>query len=251
MLTVDYDRLGVRPGERLLDLGCGAGRHAFEAHRRGVHVVAFDRGQAEIDEVRTILDAMTAKGEAPSDGLGAAIRGEALALPFPDGAFDRVIAAEVLEHIADDDAALAELQRVLRPGGTMAVTVPRWLPERVCWALSERYHNIPGGHVRIYRYRDLAAKLRRAGLDLVGTGYAHAFHSPYWWLRCAVGVSNERNRLTQLYHRFLVWDLTTAAPAARRLERALDPVLGKSLIIYVAKPPAVAAGLHGARRVAA
>ena len=44
MLTVDYDRLGVGPGDRVLDLGCGFGRHAFEAARRGASVVALDAG---------------------------------------------------------------------------------------------------------------------------------------------------------------------------------------------------------------
>ena len=54
-------------------------------------------------------------------------QGDALNLPFADGEFDRVIAAEVLEHIPADELAIAELVRVLRPGGTIAVTVPRWL----------------------------------------------------------------------------------------------------------------------------
>ena len=87
-----------------------------------------------------------------------------MVLPFADGAFDRVIAAEVLEHIPDDNRAMAELARVLRPGGTMAVTVPRFGPELVNWALSDEYHDIPGGHVRIYRRSLLIDRLRRAGL---------------------------------------------------------------------------------------
>ena len=64
------------------------------------------------------------------------VQGDALRLPFADGTFDRVIASEVLEHIPDDAPAMAELARVLRPGGTMAVTVPRCGPEVVNWALS-------------------------------------------------------------------------------------------------------------------
>ena len=78
-----------------------------------------------------------------------------------------VIASEVLEHIPDDGAAFAELARVLRPGGTLAVTVPAWLPERICWALSDEYHApfVEGGHVRIYNERELRAKLRAAGLQ--------------------------------------------------------------------------------------
>ena len=66
------------------------------------------------------------------------------ALPFADGTFDRVIASEVLEHIPDDTAAMRELARVLRPGGAMAVTVPRCVPEAINWALSDEYHDTPG-----------------------------------------------------------------------------------------------------------
>ena len=122
--------------------------------------------------------------------LAAAVTGDALALPFADASFDRLIAAEVLEHVPDDRAAIAELARVLRPGGRLAVTVPRWFPERVCWALSSDYHApaVPDGHVRIYRRRVLAARLEAAGLRVDGASYAHALHSPYWWLRCLVGL---------------------------------------------------------------
>ena len=105
-------------------------------------------------------------GTLPAEASGAATNGDATRLPFADGTFDRVIASEVLEHIPDDGAAFAELARVLRPGGTLAVTVPAWLPERICWALSEEYHApfVEGGHVRIYTERELraAAARRRA-----------------------------------------------------------------------------------------
>ena len=63
---------------------------------------------------------------------------------------------------------MAEIARVLRPGGTVAVTVPAWLPERICWALSREYHEVPGGHVRIFTRAELTAKLAAAGLDADG-----------------------------------------------------------------------------------
>ena len=236
MLTVDFDRLGVTAGDRALDMGCGAGRHAFELYRRGTDVIAFDQDADELAGVSDMFAAMRAAGEVP-DGAEADVKqGDALQLPFADGEFDRVVAAEVLEHIPDDDAAIAELARVLRPGGTMAVTVPRWLPERICWALSHRYHEVEGGHVRIYRGDELTAKLAAAGLTVTGTGYAHALHSPYWWLKCAVGVDDDEHPLPRAYHRLLVWDIMKRPWLTRSAERLLDPVIGKSLVLYLAKP---------------
>ena len=233
MLTVDYDRLGVRASERLLDLGCGAGRHAFEAVRRGADVVALDADGSEIKHVALMFDEISSEEGA---GDGSAVQGDAFHLPFPDAAFDRVIAAEVLEHLPADRAAMAELARVLRPGGTMAVTVPRWFPELVNWALSDDYHTVEGGHVRIYRRSALEERLRDVGLRITGSDHAHALHTPYWWLKCLVGVRNDDHPLVKAYHRLLVWDIVSAPPLTRIADRLLNPVIGKSLVVYLEKP---------------
>jgi SAM-dependent methyltransferase len=239
MLTVDFDRLELRPGDRVIDMGCGAGRHAFEMYRRGADVIAFDQDADELSAVSDLFAAMREAGEVP-DGAEADVKqGDARSLPFPDGDFDRVVASEVLEHIPDDEAAIAELARVLRPGGTMAVTVPRWLPEKVCWALSDAYHANEGGHVRIYTDKELIAKLESVGLRYDGRGYAHGLHSPYWWLKCAVGVDNEKHPLVKAYHQVLVWDIMRTrgwSTLTRGAEKVLDPLIGKSLVLYLHKP---------------
>jgi SAM-dependent methyltransferase len=236
MLTVDYRRLGVQPGDRLLDLGCGAGRHAYEALRLGARVTALDSDGAEVKDVAVLLAAMEEEGEAGEHGGGTALQGNALALPFADGTFDRVIAAEVLEHIPPDRAAMTELARVLAPGGTMAVTVPRWYPELINWALSDAYHSVEGGHVRIYRRSALEERLSATGLRVTGHHYAHSLHSAYWWLKCAVGVDNDTHPLVQGYHRLLVWDIEHRPLVTQLADRLLNPVLGKSLVVYLEKP---------------
>jgi SAM-dependent methyltransferase len=236
MLTVDFDRLQVRRGDRVLDMGCGGGRHAFDLYRRGCDVVALDRDADELTSVSDMFAAMRAAGEVPDGAEADTKQGDALQLPFADGEFDRVVAAEVLEHIPDDDTAIAELARVLRPGGTLAVTVPRWFPEQVCWALSDEYHQVEGGHVRIYLRSELVTKLERTGLTVTGTAHAHALHAPYWWVRCAVGVGNDRHPLPNTYHRLLVWDIMERPWLTRRAERLLNPIIGKSLVVYLAKP---------------
>ena len=236
MLTVDFDRLGLRAGHRLLDVGCGAGRHAYEALRRGARVTALDAADTEAKQVAGMLAAMDGAGEAGPGGGGAAVVGDGARLPFADAAFDRVVAAEVLEHVPDDRPAVAELARVLRPGGVLAVTVPRWYPERLNWALSREYHQVPGGHVRVYRRSILARRLADAGLRHLDAHHAHALHTPWWWLRCAVGVGREDQPLVAAYHRALVWDITHPGSPLRALENALDPLLGKSLVLYLEKP---------------
>ena len=243
MLTVDYERLGARPGERVLDLGCGAGRHAFESARRGCVTVASDRDHAELLAVSAMFASMEHAGELPSptpSGLSHAVAADATALPYADGSFDRVIAAEILEHINDDVTAIAELARVLRPRGTIAVTVPARSAERVCWALSVDYHApaVPGGHVRIYSSSELRAKLAAAGLEVSDSHGAHGLHTPYWWLRCLVGPRDDQHPLVRAFHRLLVWDITAAPPLTRTLDRLLSAVLPKSLVLYAYKAPA-------------
>lgn len=233
MLTVDFDRFGLRPAERVLDLGCGGGRHAFACLRRGAVVVALDADAVEVKGVIGMMAAMVESGEVGDGGAGAAVRGDALRLPFPDGAFDRVICAEVLEHLPDDSAAMAELARVLKPGGMLAISVPRFGPELVNWALSQRYHAVAGGHVRIYRRSQLLGRLEDAGLEPVASHHAHALHSPYWWLRCLVGLENESCLAVRGYHRLLVWDITAHTPVTRVPEKILNPFLGKSLVVYL------------------
>jgi len=241
VLTVDYDRLGIVAGERLLDLGCGFGRHAYEGLRRGARVVACDLSETELKDVRATFEAMHLAGEAPPQGMAVTTSADATALPYPDGTFDRIIASEVLEHILDDLGALRELTRVLRPGGAIAVTVPTFLPEQICWRLSDQYHAPAaiGGHVRIYTKTEVRAKLRAVGLQPTRSHREHSLHSPYWWLKCAVGPNNDDHPLVRAYHRLLVWDIEQHPTVTRLGERVLNPVLGKSLVVYATKPIAV------------
>jgi SAM-dependent methyltransferase len=236
VLTVDFDRLRVGRGTRFIDVGAGGGRHSFEALRRGADVTAYDLDEVELKAVAGMFEAMAEAGEVPPGGTARVQVGDALALPYPDGHFDTVLASEILEHVPADDAAIAELVRVLAPGGTLAVTVPRWLPERICWALSAEYHANEGGHVRIYRADDLRAKLVAAGLTHTHRHHAHALHSPFWWLKCAVGVRREKHRAVEAYHRLLVWDMMSAPAVTRVSERLLNPLIGKSVALYFVKP---------------
>jgi SAM-dependent methyltransferase len=238
LLTVDFDRLGIGLGTKVIDVGCGAGRHSFEAYRRGADVIAFDQDAAELTNVGTMFRAMADSGEVPRSAHAETVVGDALALPYPDETFDCVIASEILEHVPADNAAIDELIRVLKVGGKLAVTVPRWLPERLCWLLSDDYHSNEGGHIRIYRANQLRAKIAGRGMACTHTHHSHALHAPFWWLKCLVGVDNSEHPAVVAYHKMLVWDMMQRPRITRLAESTLNPLIGKSVALYFEKPGA-------------
>ena len=100
--------------------------------------------------------------------------------------------------------------------------------------LGDEYFESPGGHIRIFRPRELSRGLAQAGLDTVGVGFAHALHTPYWVLRSIAGLPRaDESRLVQLYRLFLI--RATASPAMQRLEGMLNYCFPKSLIVYAEK----------------
>jgi SAM-dependent methyltransferase len=244
MLTVDLERLGVQPGEWLLDAGCGGGRHCFGALDRRVHVVGVDLDAAAL---RIAHGGIAERCRTVPGRRGGVLQGDVFRLPFADARFDRVICSEVMEHVHDYTAALRELARVLRPGGTAAITIPTAITEHLYLHLTREYFESPGGHIRIFRPRELALAMGRAGFAVEGVGFAHSLHSPYWALRAMLGLHDERPAPTRAYRLFLM--RATFSPFWRRVERALDSVWPKSLVLYgrrvatgaVAEPSAVPA----------
>lgn len=232
MLTVDFRELPLEPGTRVLDAGCGSGRHLCEPFRRpGVHVAGVDLKWDDLRKARGFLSLMSSE----TSGQWVVARADVTKLPFADDFFDIVVCSEVLEHIEDNRAAIGELVRVLKRGGDLVVTVPRYWPERICWALSRAYHREPGGHIRIYRKAELMTLLADAGLRCRRIRYRHGLHAPYWWLKCLVGHKNETFFLVKAYRKFLEWDILRHPPLTAMMDRILNPLIGKSIIFYLKK----------------
>ncbi len=234
MQTVDFRHFPLERGDLVLDLGCGEGRHVISAYiEADVHSVGVD---LSLEDLRTTREKFSDFSEpdnpAKSFGLSSAT---ALALPFPDDTFDKVICSEVLEHIPDYREALREIERVLKPGGLFCASVPRRWPEKICWALSEGYYSVPGGHLRIFRSRELRREIEQLGFRRYHRHWAHALHAPFWWLKCLFWNEGDDHWLVRQYHRLLVWDLMERPALTRVLEKLMNPVMGKSVVMYFRK----------------
>lgn len=235
MITLDFKRLNLKPGQTFLDIGCGEGRHTAQGYEQGnSFCVGADRNPEDLLTSKAKLELhqqlSTARGSSWS--LSAA---DITCLPFKDASFDAVICSEVMEHIPDEKKAISEIVRVLKPGGTLGVSVPRYWPEWICWQLSHEYHNANQGHIRIYRKKELMTKILSQDVVYKSFHYAHSLHSPFWWLKCLVGPTRTDAWLVNLYHRFLVWDLMEKPALTGFLDRLLNPVMGKSLALYFEK----------------
>ena len=233
--TIDMDRLNIRPGDQLLDLGCGEGRHSISAYLQSdANIVGLDLGLQDLRTARSRLRDFPAASE--KAGSCNFVRGTGHTLPFPDKTFDQVICSEVLEHIPDYPSFLQEIQRVLKHGGLFAVSVPRRFPEWVCWQLSDAYHEVEGGHVRIFRANDLKQRIQSMNMKFLARHCAHSLHVPYWWLKCLFWDNSKEHFLVKQYHRLLVWDLMQQPWLTQTLDRLLNPILGKSVVMYFRQP---------------
>lgn len=233
MQTIDLKKMQLKPNSKFLDLGCGEGRHCFGAYMsEEIDVFGFDMSLSDVGKAKENFDQFNENTSTKSCNFGVA---DAKKLPFKDNTFDFIICSEVLEHIIDYQSALSEINRILKPDGKLAVSVPKFFPEWICWKLSIDYQNTPGGHVRIFKFKELKKDIADYGLNFSQRHWAHALHSPYWWLQCLFWNSKENSKIINLYHEFLVWDMMKKPFLTKCLEYIFQPLIGKSVVLYFNK----------------
>ena len=234
--TIDFETLKLRDGDRILDLGCGEGRHAISAYMvSDVESVGIDLSLGDLETTRERFQEFV-EPENTSKSLVISVA-SAESLPFADESFDKIICSEVLEHIHSYQQVIVEINRVLKTGGIAAISVPRFFPEWICWRLSDAYHEVEGGHVRIFRANELRNDMEATGFICFDKHHAHSLHVPYWWLKCLFwrepGEPNAR--IVDRYHQFLTWDLMQQPFITRFLDKLLNPIMGKSVVMYFVK----------------
>jgi 2-polyprenyl-3-methyl-5-hydroxy-6-metoxy-1,4-benzoquinol methylase len=154
------EMLGSITGKTLLDVGCGDGALASELARRGAIVTGLDPAPAMIAAARRRSETA---GTQPRY-----IEGRAEILPFEDATFDRVVAVALLCFVGDADEPVAEMARVLKPGGRLIIgELGRWS----LWAAYRRIRGWMGNPtwrmVTFRTARELRSLVRAAGLDVV------------------------------------------------------------------------------------
>ena len=235
MLTIDNSLMRIIDGEHILDVGCGGGRHSWEACKQcNCIIYSLDIEETNLKNTRDMFTILDEHGESKGT-LGGVIKGNVTKLPFKDTSLDKIICSEVLEHVDDDQQAISEMVRVLKDDGILAISVPSRLPETICWKLSTDYHSNPGGHVRIYQANELISKLSRNDLHIYTTHRKHALHSFYWISRCLFGMENGNALIPSLYHKFLVWDIKTKSKPIHILDDLLNTFFSKSTVFYAQK----------------
>ena len=233
MITVRLDRPTLPTPCRILDVGCGTGRHLAAALTIDqAEIVGLDPKVEDLHQARQRLELHRRLGVCGRNVRCYLAGGGLGRLPFHNNAFDLIICSEVLEHLEDIPGAIRELARVLTPDGQLIISVPRRWPEAICWWLSEEYRNTLGGHQRIFKAGHLCRMVCDQGFSHTHTHWAHSLHVPFWWLKCLVGVNRDDFPLVRQYHRFLVWDIMSRPKMTRTLERWLNPILGKSVVMY-------------------
>tara|TARA_Y100000748_G_scaffold235557_2_gene199570 strand:- start:1273 stop:1977 length:705 start_codon:yes stop_codon:yes gene_type:complete len=233
MLTFNLKKHELNQKGVMLDVGCGEGRHIFGIMHDYplMKCIGLDMDKESLEKAEEGYEYFKSISKAGAQFL----KGSAYSLPFPDESIDLIVCSEVLEHLHEYNDAVKEIHRVLKPGGKFYASVPATWPEKICWKLSKEYQNQPGGHLRIFSQSGLISEIKESGFKFLSSEKFHSIHSPYWWLRCFFWNTQDKNFLVNLYKRMLERHILKKPFFINLLDKALNPIMGKSFSMYFEK----------------
>jgi len=216
----------------VVDVGCGDGGIASFCAQLGAHVIMADADAPRLEKARQRLAGSAARKVEAHVTTGDP-------LPLPDASVTRVICMEVLEHVDDPTAFVAELVRVGQPGALYLITVPGTAIEKLQQTLAPPVYFEKPNHIRIFEPDAFASLLEGAGLQIEQRSSYGFFWSIWWLLFWQSGLPFDPSRESK--HPLLdawtkTWSELLKSPNGAKTKQALDDFLPKSQAIVARKP---------------
>lgn len=224
-----FEGFRIDAADSVLDIGCGDGPFAQFCASRGAEVIFADIDAEKVSAVETMLKGSNARSMLP-------LVTDAAPIPLEDGRVNKVIAMEVLEHVADPAAFMAELVRVAKPGSLFLLTVPDPLGESVQKQLAPAVYFEHPNHIRVFQRDEFERLVVDAGL-VIERRAAYGFYWSLWWFffwACKQDLSPPWHPLLKNWTH--TWNTLLSLPDGPRIKKALDEAMPKSQAIIARKP---------------
>jgi SAM-dependent methyltransferase len=223
-----YTGFSVGPQDVLADIGCGTGTHARFCADQGAHVILVDANESDLQVARARWAEDDAKVESHVHST----------IPFPiaDGRCTRVVCNEVLEHVEDTSAFLAELKRIGAPGARYLICVPAPFSERLLKNIAHPSYFEPPNHIRIIEPEEFRQMVTDAGLIVESESSYGAYWAIWWWMWWCDPQPEVLARHPTLDHFALAWDRLLDGQDGLHIKKVMDRHLPKSLVIVARKP---------------
>ncbi|MFI8611284.1 class I SAM-dependent methyltransferase [Pseudomonas sp. NPDC077649] len=230
----------IRSADRVLDFGCGAGGATQFCARHRANVTFLDSDEGKITHLNHLLR--------DSAGSHLGIVNQALPLPLGDACFNRIIAQEVLEHVDEPSAVLAELYRVGEPGALYLLAVPHARSERLQQGIAPDSHFAAPNHQHVFDEAMFTDLVQDSGLEIVSR-HDFGFYWAFWMMLYWADFQAEGKQLDAATHDLIappyaellndwatLWQQLLQLPAGPAIKRRLDALLPKSQIVVARKP---------------
>jgi SAM-dependent methyltransferase len=223
-----YPGITIGTQDVVADIGCGSGGHARFCAEHGAHVILADADPAQLASARALWANDDPRVEAH------VTRGDPL--PIADGRCTRVICNEVIEHVDDPAAFLAELARIGAPGSRYLISLPAPFGENVLKHIAHPSYFAPPNHVRIVEPEQLRRWVTDAGLVIESYSTYGAYWALWWWLFWCDPQPSLSPRHPVLDHLAHLWSALLDSQNGMLIKRALDHAIPKSQVIVARKP---------------
>lgn len=225
-----FEGFPILASDRVIDVGCGDAPFIKFCANQGAEVIFADIDEAKVAATEAALQGSEARKITP-------IVSNCAPIPLPSNYVDKVISMEVLEHVEDPAAVMAELVRVGKPGSMYLITVPDAEIENLQknGLAPDEYFQKPN-HIRIFARADFRELVNESGLEILKCD-SFGFYWSMWWVffwACKQDLAPPWHPLLKSWTN--TWSELLTTPDGARIKRVLDDFMPKTQLIIARKP---------------